>query len=30
MANIFISYSRQSEAVARMLARDIESLGYNV
>ncbi len=30
MSNIFISYSRHSEAIARTLANDIEKLGYTV
>lgn len=30
MANIFISYSRQSEAIANTLAEDIEALGHTV
>jgi predicted acylesterase/phospholipase RssA len=30
MANIFISYNRQSEAIARTLANDIEALGHTV
>jgi hypothetical protein len=30
MANIFISYNRQSEAIARALADDIEALGHTV
>ncbi len=30
MSNIFISYNRQSEAIARTLADDIEALGHTV
>jgi TIR domain len=30
MPKIFISYSRQSEAMARNLVNDFESLGYTV
>ena len=30
MANIFISYNRQSETVVRTLSEDIEALGHTV